>query len=137
MLGIIANEEDDGYPDGPPWVRQGRRRRYRGRHRRIQIKLHDDEYEVIARAAGYVALTPTGFAAEASVQGAEATVARHEAGPVPATDQTLALPNEQLLQETVVAMMAATTELNRIGVNLNQVAAKFNATGELPRAGQV
>lgn len=138
MLRILGNEEDDGHPDGAPWVREGRRRRYRGRHRRIQLKLHDDEYELIARAAGYVGLTATGFAAEGSLQVAEATVARYEGGDMrPESDQALALPNEQLLKQSVVAMMAGTTELNRIGVNLNQIAARLNATGELPLAGQV
>ncbi|MGQ0680615.1 MAG: plasmid mobilization relaxosome protein MobC [Actinomycetota bacterium] len=138
MLRILSSEEDDGHPDGAPWVREGRRRRYRGRHRRIQLKLHDDEYEVIARAAGYVGLTATGFAAEGSLQVAEATVAKHEGGEAPTgPDRALALPDEELLKESVVAMMAGTTELNRIGVNLNQIAARLNATGELPGSGQV
>lgn len=137
MLRILGNEQDDGHPDGPPWERQGRRRRYRGRRKRIEIKLAEDEYELIARAAAYAALTPSGFAAEASLQGAEATVARHEGGAGRAVEQGVALPNEQLLKQSVVAMMAGTTELNRIGVNLNQIAARLNATGELPLAGQV
>ena len=85
------------------------------------IRLSDDEYTRIARAAGDSGLTLAGFAAEATLSAAagSAVVAPGEG-------------ERTVLREALRELMAARTAVNRFGSNVNQAVAALNATGNPP-----
>jgi uncharacterized protein (DUF1778 family) len=58
--------------DPAPWRVRGRDRSHQfpGRHRRVLIRLSDDEHELISAAAAAAELTPTGYAAAAALAAA-------------------------------------------------------------------
>ncbi len=97
--------------------------RYRGygpaRLHRANLRLNDEELADLVAAARDAGLTPGGYAAQAALAAARGTSA-------PTSDGRLAL-----LRELGRDLVAAYTALNRIGTNLNQIAARVNATGEL------
>ena len=87
------------------------------RSKRLHVRLSDDEHAAVVRAAAKADLTPTGYAAEAAVLAATRGVGGGEPGAA---------------REAAVQLMRARTALARVGTNLNQAVAKFNATGEVP-----
>ncbi|WP_432049936.1 hypothetical protein [Verrucosispora sp. NA02020] len=100
---------------------------HKGRHRAhnrparphaVLLRLSDEEKTAIDVAAEAVALTPTGYAAKAAVAAASAGQASSEA-----TGDLRELQHELFAARRAVVMF---------GNNVNQAAAAFNATGQLP-----
>ena len=95
-----------------------RRRRQDSTHRtvRINLRLSAAEAAAVTAAAAAAGLTPAGYAAIAAT--AAANVA--------------ATPHLDELRGAVGELVAARTAVTRIGTNLNQAVAGFNATGTPP-----
>lgn len=110
----VAGEER---PAGSGAVRR-RTRRANGdaRGQRVNLRLHEGEFEVLAEAAGRAGLTPSGFAAAAALAAASGATAV-AGGPS---------------REALLELMAARGVLGRIGGLLNQLAAASNSGGEVP-----
>lgn len=83
------------------------------RDRRVLLRLSEEEYQDLAKAALGSGLTPTGFAAEAAL----AAAGKPAAGP---------------LRLALVEYMQSRTQLRKVGVNLNQAVSQINATGAAP-----
>lgn len=98
--------------EGPPATRR-RRRGQVARDRRVLLRLSEDEYRALAKAAEGSGLTATGFAAEAAL----AAAGKRETGPA-----RLAL----------VELMQSRTQLRKVGVNLNQAVAELHTTAQVP-----
>jgi hypothetical protein len=86
------------------------------RDRRVNLRMSEEEYAALARAAGAAGLTPAGFATEAALAAARGG----------------AMPNHGQLRQLLVELMAARTQVRRYGVNINQAVAQLHATGEAP-----
>jgi hypothetical protein len=96
-----------------------RPRRYRppGQGRTVcRIRLGEDELEELREAAGRVQMSLSGYIAEAAL-----SVARNTRPPTPAP-----------WREALAELAGASTELRRIGGNLNQLVARVHATGQTP-----
>lgn len=82
----------------------------------MKLRLSDEEYAVLAKAAEASGLTPSGFAAEAAL----------------AVAKGRELPDHGPLRLALVAYMRSEGQLRRAGVNLNQAVAELNASGAAP-----
>jgi hypothetical protein len=91
-------------------------RRQRKRSHRIVVLFDDSEFEDLSRAAGASGLTESGWAADAALAAARSQPA----------------PDTGMSRQILLEMMAARTQVRRVGVNLNQAVAALNATGEPP-----
>lgn len=90
-----------------------------GRPYRLSLRLSDEENQLVADAARTVRLTPAGFAAKAAV-----AAAAHQVAPAAGLAETL----RELQRE----LFAARRAINMYGSNVNQAAAAYNSTSELP-----
>ena len=106
------SDVDDDDPSAGPAPRHRSHHRP-GRDRRVLLRLSEDEYDTLAKAAQGSGLTPSGFAAEAAL----ATAGTPAHGP---------------LRLALVEYMQSRTQLRKVGVNLNQAVAELNATGAAP-----
>ncbi|HEV3294431.1 MAG TPA: hypothetical protein VG123_36070 [Streptosporangiaceae bacterium] len=103
---------------------QGRRRARQPvpRTLRVEFTLTDEEYAVMAAAAGRAGLARGAYAAQAALAAA--------------ANGTLA-GSQGSLRQALIELMRAAGLVHRIGVNLTQAAAKLTATGQpagdLPR----
>jgi hypothetical protein len=99
-----------------------RHRQHAGPRRphRINGRFSDSELHEIQTAATWSGLTPAGFCAEAALVAARGGTAT---GPGSA---------HETLRELLRQLFASRTAVNRFGTNVNQVAAAYNSTGELP-----
>jgi hypothetical protein len=101
---------------------RGRDRRHQtpGREHRLTPRFSAEELAVIQRAAGQVGMTVTGFCAEATL-----TQARQ-------VENAALDPLRDILADFQAELYAARTAVGRVGTNLNQAVAAFNATGQAP-----
>jgi hypothetical protein len=83
------------------------------------VRLSDHERDLVVAAARAARLTPTGYAAKAAIAAVSSQVA-------PAAGLTEALRGLQR------ELFAARRALNMLASNVNQAAAAYNSTGELP-----
>jgi hypothetical protein len=102
---------------------------------RVAPSFTTDEYAAIQKAAVQAGLTPTGFCARAALALAETPPPSGGAISGPADTR---VPGQRI-GERVEALAALQAELSdtrtavvRVGTNLNQAMAAFNATGEPP-----
>ncbi|MGY4684476.1 hypothetical protein ACWIGG_22165 [Micromonospora aurantiaca (nom. illeg.)] len=100
-----------------------RKARHRAHHRparphAVLLRLSDEEKAAIDAAAAVAQLTPTGYAAKAAVAAASIGQA-----PSSVNGDLRELQHELFAARRAVAMF---------GNNVNQAAAAFNATGQLP-----
>jgi hypothetical protein len=88
----------------------------------MSVRLSDDEKAAVAEAAMAAGLTPAGYVAKAAIAAAT-------------TDTTAALAGVRgdALRDLLRELFAARRAVNMFGSNVNQAAAAFNATGELPQ----
>jgi hypothetical protein len=107
-----------GEPAGQEEVRRPLMRRERGvgvegvrRGRRVNLSFSDGEFELVGAAAGEADLAPGAWAAQVVV-----AVAKGSLTPAPTDDR-----------EVFRALAEARVAVNRIGTNLNQIAAAVNA----------
>ena len=109
-------------PERAAPIGRGRDRRhlYPGRSRRIAPTFTDAECAEIAEAAAAAGLTPTGFCAEAALSAARGV-----------RSATLN-PDREAFANLQAELFDARVAVGRIGTNLNQAVAAFNATGEAP-----
>ncbi|MDR7320853.1 MULTISPECIES: hypothetical protein [Catenuloplanes] len=101
---------------------RGRDRQHQrpGREHRLTPRFSADELAKIQQAAAQVAMTATGFCAEAALAHARQVEAA-------SLD-----PLREVLADFQAELYAARTAVGRIGTNLNQAVAAFNATGQAP-----
>lgn len=104
--------------DGPRRVRH-REHQTPGRPYRLSVRLSATEHQALLAAAEVSRLTPTGYAGRAI-----AAAALGQATPTGDLVETL----RELQRE----MFAARRAVNMLGSNINQGAAAYNSTGELP-----
>jgi uncharacterized membrane protein len=93
-----------------------RRHQQPARSRRFQVSYDDVEAATVAEAAASAGLTPTGFIAAAAL-----AVARDVRPPV-----------GSLAREALAELSWLSTQLRRLGVNVNQAVARFHTTGAAP-----
>ncbi len=93
-----------------------REHRFPGRRQPVSVRFAEEEFAVIALAAGRAGLTPTGYVGAVALAAARGTVP-----PVPSASR-------QALSELVAARAA----VRRFGGNVNQAVAALNSTGEAP-----
>jgi uncharacterized protein (DUF1778 family) len=86
------------------------------RSRSMLVRYTEDEYGVVADAAGQAGLAPTSYVAEAALAAARDTAA----------------PSASPLRDLAIELMQARRQVRRFGVNVNQAVAKLHATGEVP-----
>jgi hypothetical protein len=86
------------------------------RGHRINLRYDELEFAAVSAAARRVDLTPSGYAALATLAAA--------------TDGTPPLPEP--MREALAELMAARTQVRRFGVNVNQAVRELNATGTAP-----
>ncbi|MGW2724913.1 plasmid mobilization protein [Streptomyces sp. NPDC001492] len=103
-----------------PRVRRRERKTENPREHRVNLRYNDDEHEVVSLAARLAGLTPASYAARVTL-----AVAKGELAPMPTGEA-----------DRIKAFRDADVSLNRIGTNLNQMAAVLNqaaliATGEV------
>jgi hypothetical protein len=84
------------------------------RPRVVRFSLTEEEFDVLSRAAERSGLARSAFAAEAALASAHGREARVWSP----------------LREALVELIAAAGLVRRAGTNLNQAAAKLNATGQ-------
>jgi len=96
-----------------------REHRQPARPHAVLVRLSEEERRLIVAAAREARLTPTGFTAMAAL-----AVAGGAAGPAAGTAATL----KDLQRE----LFAARRAVNMFASNVNQAAAAYNSTGELP-----
>lgn len=103
-------------------ARRGRDRRhlYPGRTRRIAPTFTEQEFGIVVAAAAAAGVTPTGFCGEATLAAGRGT-------PPASLD-----PAREIFAGLQAELFDARVAVGRIGVNLNQAVAAFNATGEPP-----
>ncbi len=87
-----------------------------GRHKAVSVRYTDTEYTHLAEAAERAGLTATSFLAEAGLTAARSTAA----------------PASSPVRELLVELIAARTQLRRVGVNLNQAVRALHTTGAPP-----
>jgi hypothetical protein len=97
-----------------------RRHLYPGRSRRVAPTFSAQEMADVEAAAAAAGVTPTGFCADAALAAARGT-------PPASLD-----PVREGLAELQAQLFDARVAVGRIGTNLNQAVAAFNATGEAP-----
>jgi mobilization protein NikA len=101
-----------------PVADTARRRRSRSGERphckRVAISVDADEYGELEAAAVKAGLTTSAYVADAALRSVRGTA-------VP-----LSLP----LRDALADLIQATTQVQKVGVNLNQAVAKLNATGQ-------
>jgi hypothetical protein len=99
-----------------------RHRQHAGPRRphRVNGRYSDSELREIQSAAAWSGLTVAGFCAEAALAAARGATA---AGPG---------SDYETLRALLRQLFAARTAVNRFGANVNQVAAAYHATGEVP-----
>jgi hypothetical protein len=105
-----------------PGIQRGRDRRHRfpGRDCRLTPRFTADEVAEIEAAAAAVGVTTSGFCAEAALSAARGV-------------RSAALdPDREGFADVQAELFDARVALGRIGTNLNQAVAAFNATGEPP-----
>ncbi len=95
------SQPDDGSDALAPPPPRHRRHRQPGRKERVKLRLSDEEYAVLAKAAEASGLTPSGFAAEAAL----------------AVAKGRELPDHGPLRLALVAYMRSEGQLRRAGVN--------------------
>jgi hypothetical protein len=95
--------------------REATRRRRRRSHRMV-VLFDDEEFEDVSRAAMASGLTESGWTANSAL-----AVARSQPP-----------PGSGVARQLLLELMAARTQVRRVGVNLNQAVAAQNATGEPP-----
>lgn len=93
-----------------------RHRRTTRRGHRFNVTYDDAETAEITAAAARAGLTPTGYIASAALAAATSTRP----------------PVHSPARETLLALMAASTQLRRLAGNVNQAVAALNATGQAP-----
>lgn len=132
--------EPSTYPAAAPKPGRAQSGRHRehlfpGRPHRVAPSFTAAEYAAIAAAAVRAGLTPTGFCARAALALAETP----PSGDMTSEPGGRRLPGQRLGGERVEALAALQAELVdtrtavvRVGTNLNQAMAGFNATGEPP-----
>jgi len=106
-------EERHGAAPGP----QHRAHQRPGRPHRLHLRLSGQELSLLEAAAAQAGLTVTGFAAKAAV-----AAASDGDGPGPSGD----------LRELQRELFAARRSVTLFGSNVNQAAAAWHSTGELP-----
>jgi hypothetical protein len=101
-------------------ARRGRDRAHLapGRRRRLFLRLAEDEYTDVVAAARLAGLTPTGYAAEATLAAARSS----------------RLPRPEPWRESLAELLAARAQVRRFGNNVNQAVRVLNTTGEPPEA---
>lgn len=123
-MAILGNVDDQSVTSPGPGRSHPdqRHRKHAGPRRphRINGRYSDSELREIQAAAAWSGLTPAGFCAEAALAAARGAAA---AGPGSANETLRGLLRQ---------LFAARTAVNRFGTNLNQVAAAYNSTGDLP-----
>ncbi len=97
-----------------------RRHNFPGRTHRLTPRFDSDELAAIEAAAARIAMTTTGFCAEAALAAARGT-------PPASLD-----PARETFAELQAELFDTRVAVGRIGTNLNQAVAAFNATGEAP-----
>ena len=105
-------------PTTGPGARVGRYRAHArpGRPRKVQLRYSELEYDTVARAAHDAGLTTSGYVADAALAAA----------------QGLESPRPEPWRAALTELMAARTQVRRIGTNINQAARVLNTTGEPP-----
>ena len=93
-----------------------RQRRTVERDRRVSARFSDDELADVTAAAGRTSLTPAGYVAEAALAAARGTVP----------------PAPSAARDAIAELARSQAALARIGNNLNQLTAAYNATHEMP-----
>ena len=101
-------------PAAPARPRRRRPRQPVKRPRTIRFALTDEEFTQVVAAADRVGLAKGAFAAQATL----------------AIARSGTTPSESPLHEALGEFIRAAGQVRRIGVNLNQAVAKFNATGQ-------
>lgn len=109
---------DAGAEFGGQRLRQ-RAHRAPGRRRAVKVLYDEAEYALVRAAATLVGLTPTGFVAGAAVTAA--SPAAGKGGPVGAVERAV-----------LAELMAARTQVRRVGANLNQALVVLHTTGVVP-----
>ncbi len=106
----------------PPATRAGRHRDHQrpARPHAVLVRLSDEEHQAIHDAASRTHLTATGFTAMAALASATATAG-------PESGQTAAA-----LRDLQQELFAARRAVNMYASNVNQAAAAYNSTGQLP-----
>jgi len=87
-----------------------------GRRRRVSLRLSDGEFRDVVTAARRAGLTPTGYAAEATLAAARA---------VPP-------PSVEPWREVLAEFLQARAQVRRFGLNVNQAVRVLHATDEPP-----
>lgn len=108
--------DDDADAAGQPPEARHRRHRYPARTKAVFVRLGEDEYGAVARAADAVGVTPTTYVGMAALAAARETI------------PPVASPS----REALVEVMRARTQVAKFGTNVNQAVAALNATGEAP-----
>jgi uncharacterized protein (DUF1778 family) len=106
----------DRDPDVPAMHRE---HQMPGRPYRLSVRLSRDERDLVVAAARAARLTPTGYAAKAAVAAASSEVA-------PAAGMV------EALRELQRELFAARRAVAMLGSNVNQAAAAYHSTGQLP-----
>ncbi|MGX9891163.1 plasmid mobilization relaxosome protein MobC [Streptomyces sp. NPDC002276] len=96
-----------------PRARRRERRSDNPRTHRVNLAYNDAELAIILTAASVAGLKPAAYAARAAL-----AVAKEEVSPVPVD-----------VKERLRALGDSRVSVNRIGTNLNQIAAVFNSDG--------
>ncbi|MFP8906180.1 plasmid mobilization protein [Streptomyces atacamensis] len=97
-----------------PRARRRERRSDNPRRHRVNLAYNDTELAIIQTAAAVAGLKPAAYAARAAL-----AVAKEEVSPAPVD-----------FKDRLRALADARVAVNRIGNNLNQIAAVLNAEGE-------
>ena len=87
---------------------------------RVNARFNDAELAEVEAAAAAVGMTPTGFLAEAALAAARGT-------PPASLD-----PVREGLAQLQAELFDVRVAVGRVGTNLNQAVAAFNATGQAP-----
>lgn len=90
-----------------------------GRRHAVLVRLSDDEKRLIDEAAAAAQLTPTGYTAKAAVAAASRTA---QPGGTDIDE----------LKDLQRDLFAARRAVNMFGANVNQAAAAYHSTGQLP-----
>ena len=99
--------------------RRGRKDKIK-RARRVGLRLSDEEFDALSAMAASRGLTVAGYAAEAALATTRGEKERGRVG------------RDLAVREALAEVLAAKTELHRVGVNVNQAAAVLNSGGDVP-----
>ena len=130
-----AETEPGGVTGDVPAPATGRHRQHRrpARQRAMKVLYGDDEWSVVAQAAGYAGLRPSSFVANAALAAADQVV-HHEAlseqgrGRRGCAVSATPTADRELLGELIQARLA----LRRFAVNVNQAVAALNSGADAP-----